>query len=185
MDITVIMKDSKYRIKYNEDNRDDYKILRGDVDVTEELRHDIVLDMLHHIQKLQDVIEDLSKEGLPKEEVFPFTRPETAIDNDLLCMLERVSSLMIERVKNAGISLQKDSVKIWIKRFNDKLYPKIEFDVDGQELQYDMNHNGTVNEVHFKTFVKKDDGVNGYSRKDVLKEEANDILVKIDNVLTG
>ena len=72
------------------------------------------------------------------------------------------------------------TVFIWVKKFGNNLYPKLEFDVGEQELQYDLRADGTINEVHFKSFEKE----NGkWVRKDLLKEEANPVARAIDDLI--
>lgn len=72
------------------------------------------------------------------------------------------------------------TVFIWVKKFGNAFYPKIEFDVGEQELQYDMNLDGTINEVHFKSFEKEN---NKWVRKDFIKEEANPVARAIDELI--
>lgn len=195
METTIIMSGSKYRVKYDENNVKNYKVFRQGIDVTEELKQNIVTDMFYHILRLQDKIEDMSvEEGRLKEEtlisddefksIFPCVRPYSVNSASLLSMLDRVSMAMIERITNEGIYLKPNSVKIWVKQYADKLYPKIEFDVNGQELQYDLNHDGTINEVHFKKFEKSDDENCVWKRRDIPKHEANRLLRTIDNILS-
>ncbi|MBO5435083.1 hypothetical protein J6A31_04605 [bacterium] len=108
-------------------------------------------------------------------------RPESDDNQELMAMLKRASSNMILRLKNHNIILADNSVKIWIKRFSEnRLYPKIEFDVGNQELQYDMTADGFIREAHFKSFIRT---ASGTKRHDLDKMSADPLLITIDNIL--
>lgn len=108
-------------------------------------------------------------------------RSESAHRDDLMDMLKNKTIQIIQCLQNNNIMLPDNSIKIWIKQFADtQFYPKIEIDVDNQELQYDVNHDGSIGEAHFKTFVK-----NGsvYNRVDIDKMQAAPLLIRIDNLI--
>lgn len=109
-------------------------------------------------------------------------RPESAQNRpDLMNMLKFATTQMLTKLHNHGLHLPDNSVKIWIKHFSgDKYYPKIEFDADGEELQYDMTHDGEIKETHFKEFQRTP---NGTKRVDLNKEFANPLLQQIDNII--
>lgn len=108
-------------------------------------------------------------------------RPESANRPDLMQMLKYTSAQMVLNIQNAGLTLPDGSVKIWIKEFSDtKLFPKVEFDHNGQELQYDLSHDGEIQEVHFKTFITKD---GKRQRHDISKMNADPVLIRIDNII--
>lgn len=108
-------------------------------------------------------------------------RRESANKPDLLEMLKFTTRNMLNLLHANGIVLTDNSVKIWIKEFNgNRYFPKIEFDNLGQELQYDITHDGMIREVHFKSFVHQ----NGKTKRhDISKENANQLLQDIDNIL--
>lgn len=108
-------------------------------------------------------------------------RPESANRPDLMQMLKFTTTQMILKLNSHGVTLPDNSVKIWIKEFSEtKLFPKVEFDYEGQELQYDLTHDGAIREAHFKSFVKR----NGSTvRHDIDKMAANPMLIRIDNII--
>ncbi len=106
-------------------------------------------------------------------------RPESAQNPDLMTILKRTTEAIINKLAANNIHLADNSIKIWIKQFDEtKFFPKIEFDYNGEELQYDLNLDGTIREAHFKSFVHTPKGV---KRKDLEKEQANPFLINIDN----
>lgn len=110
-----------------------------------------------------------------------YIRPESAKNDVLMSMLQSVTSDMIIKLQNNNILLPNGSIKIWIKEFGkNKLFPKIEFDINNQELQYDISPDGYIQEVHFKTFKKEN---NSYHRYDIDKMSADPMLIKIDNII--
>lgn len=108
-------------------------------------------------------------------------RPESADNKPIMQALQFKTTEILTLLHNKGINLPDNSVKIWIKEFStNKLFPKIEFDVNGQELQYDLNHSGEIQEAHFKSFVKQ----NGKTlRRDIDKMSADPLLIRIDNIV--
>ena len=108
-------------------------------------------------------------------------RPESANNPTLMIMLKRKTALMLDVLHANGIDLPDKAVKIWIKEFGaDKYFPKIEFDHNNQELQYDLTHEGEIREAHFKSFVKTD---NKTQRRDLDRKDADALLVRIDTLL--
>lgn len=108
-------------------------------------------------------------------------RPESADKPELLEMLKYSVTNMIKTLYANGIILQDNSVKIWIKEFNGHRYfPKIEFDANGQELQYDMTNDGMIREVHFKSFIHQQGKT---KRHDINKQNAHSLLQEIDDIL--
>lgn len=108
-------------------------------------------------------------------------RPESADRPDLMNMLQYETTKILTLLHNKGIDLPDNSVKIWIKEFSDtKFFPKIEIDVNGQELQYDLLHSGEIKEAHFKSFIKQG---NKTVRHDLDKMSADPLLIKIDNIV--
>lgn len=107
-------------------------------------------------------------------------RQSTADNSVLMDMLKRTATELLTTLHNNGINFDNNSVKIWIKEYNKKLFPKIEFDVQGEELQYDLTHDGAIREAHFKTFIHTNHGT---KRKDLEKKNANPLLIRIDNIL--
>lgn len=122
-----------------------------------------------------------SEDCFQDEFCFPIIVRKNTIDNsDLLKMLFKASSEMLIILIKNNVFLKKGALKIWIKESKDNYYPKIEFSNNKEELQYDINLDGTINEVHFKTF-KKVDGI--YKRRDIAKEYADKKLQIIDNFI--
>ena len=107
-------------------------------------------------------------------------RPETAKQDSLINMLQFEVTKMINKLQRFGYPLADRSVKIWVKEYNSNFYPKIEFDVQGQELQYDMTPDGEINEAHFKQFVKNEGKT---YRQDLNKENADPLLIRLDNII--
>ena len=108
-------------------------------------------------------------------------RPESVNDPVLMPMLKHAAAGMIQTLQQNGIQLADNSVKIWIKEFGEnKYFPKIEFDNNNQELQYDLTHDGEIREAHFKTFVH---GKGGTKRHDIERTQADPLLVRIDSLL--
>ena len=95
-------------------------------------------------------------------------------------LMEKAEEL--KKVVN-GNKIEPD-VFVWIKEYAKTFYFKIEFDVNHQELQYDLMMNDAgklyLNEIHFKTFVK---GRYRYERVDLTKEQACPTLRAIDDLL--
>ncbi len=108
-------------------------------------------------------------------------RPESANNPTLMNMLKYQTNIMLRKLHNNGINLPDKAVKIWIKEFgNDKYFPKIEFDHNNQELQYDLTHEGEIREAHFKSFVRNG---NKTQRRDLDRNDADALLVRIDTLL--
>ena len=78
-------------------------------------------------------------------------------------------------------SYNDDCVKIWIKQYSDDIfYPKIEFDTDRQEIQYDMTVDGDIREIHYKRFT----GTKGRSRRiDIARDDLKPALRVIDDII--
>ena len=110
-------------------------------------------------------------------------RPESATDRpDLMEMLKYTTTQIIITLYNNGVYLPDNSVRIWIKHFSgDKYYPKIEFDITHEELQYDITHDGKIKESHFKSFNRTSTGMR---RADIGKEFAHPLLQQIDDIIT-
>ena len=111
------------------------------------------------------------------------TRYITVKNAELLNMLEFQATRMLIVLTYFGIDIPDGNfIYIWVKEYNKRLYPKIEFDYNNQELQYDMTVDGNINEVFFKQFV--DLGNGGQPKRiNVEKSEADPMLQKIDNIL--
>lgn len=108
-------------------------------------------------------------------------RPESADNQQIMQALQFKTTQILTLLHNKGINLPDNSVKIWIKEFSPtKLFPKIEFDVNGQELQYDLTHDGEIQEAHFKSFIRKN---NKTVRHDIEKINADPLLIRIDNIV--
>jgi len=107
-------------------------------------------------------------------------RKESVQDKELLEMLKMKVKFMISKLEDWDIYLNEEDVKIWIKEFNGKLYPKIEFDFNKQELQYDLTEVGQIKEAHFKSFRQ---WKGKFFRKDLKKEKADLFLQTIDNII--
>lgn len=109
-------------------------------------------------------------------------RQETVPDKTLLDFLRNVAEIYEAKLHRNGI--YPNSIYIWIKEYNGQLFPKIEFDIGSEELQYDMlkTSNGfEIGEIHFKTFIKQKD--NSVKRIDVTRENAHVTLQAIDVIL--
>lgn len=107
-------------------------------------------------------------------------RTESYDDKTLMDMLKRVVTAMVYKLDRKGFPMYENMVHIWIKEYNGNLYPKIEFDINRQELQYDLNHDGTVNEAHFKSFENRNGKV---VRVDLNKQDAYPELIRLDNII--
>ena len=108
-------------------------------------------------------------------------RPESANHPQLMNMLKYQTNIMLRKLHDNGINLPDKAVKIWIKEFgNEKYFPKIEFDHNNQELQYDLTHEGEIREAHFKSFVRNG---NKTQRRDLDRNDADALLVRIDTLL--
>lgn len=108
-------------------------------------------------------------------------RPFTANHPILIEMLKKETIRMITILYQNGIVLNDDCIKIWVKQYSDEIfYPKIEFDSNRQEIQYDMTETGMIREVHYKRFT----GTKGRStRIDIAKTELVPILTMIDDII--
>ena len=109
-------------------------------------------------------------------------RNETVPDKTLLDFLRITAENYEAKLHRNGI--YPNNIYIWVKEYNGQLFPKIEFDIGSEELQYDLlrTQNGfEVGEIHFKTFVKQP---NGYvKRLDVKRQDAHVTLQAIDVIL--
>lgn len=108
-------------------------------------------------------------------------RKISAKNEQLMDMLKYNVMKMVSMLNAKGVTLTDDCVKIWIKQFSDDIfYPKIEFDTDRQEIQYDMTVEGEIREIHYKCFT----GSRGNSRRiDIARNELKPKLVIIDNII--
>jgi hypothetical protein len=110
-------------------------------------------------------------------------RAQSAKNPEILKMLKYEASRMINHLMNKNIQIEPVKINIWIKQYGDsKFYPKVEFDFDNQELQYDLNYEGQIVETHYKTFLHNG---NNIKRKDIPKEELNSLLDAIDNEISS
>ena len=107
-------------------------------------------------------------------------RPESAKEPKIMNMLQQTATRMINILYANGIELSDNSMKVWIKEFDGRYYPKIEIDSYDQELQYDLNADGEILETHFKSFKHTK---SYHKRVDLCKEEAHPVLAKIDTLL--
>jgi len=109
-------------------------------------------------------------------------RAQSAKNPEMLKMLKYEASKMINHLISKNIQIEPVKINIWIKQYGDsKFYPKIEFDFDNQELQYDLNYEGQIVETHYKTFLHSGSSI---KRKDISKEDANSLLNAIDNEIS-
>lgn len=102
--------------------------------------------------------------------------------NDMLMdMLKYHAMNMIHMLNAHGITLNDDCVKIWIKQYSDEIfYPKIEFDTERQEIQYDMTVDGAIREIHYKRFT----GTKGRSRRvDIARNDLKPLPRMIDDII--
>ena len=105
-----------------------------------------------------------------------------SVYNDVLMDMLKYNVMKMVNMLNAhGIILNDDCVKIWIKQYSDDIfYPKIEFDTDRQEIQYDMTVDGDIREIHYKRFT----GTKGRSRRiDIARDDLKPALRVIDDII--
>lgn len=105
-----------------------------------------------------------------------------SVHNDVLMDMLKYNVVKMVNMLNAhGIILNDDCVKIWIKQYSDDIfYPKIEFDTDRQEIQYDMTVDGDIREIHYKRFT----GTKGRSRRiDIARDDLKLALRVIDDII--
>ena len=105
-----------------------------------------------------------------------------SVHNDVLMDMLKYNVMKMVNMLNAhGIILNDDCVKIWIKQYSDDIfYPKIEFDTDRQEIQYDMTVDGDIREIHYKRFT----GTKGRSRRiDIARDDLKPALRVIDDII--
>lgn len=105
-----------------------------------------------------------------------------SVRNDVLMDMLKYNVIKMVNMLNArGIILNDDCVKIWIKQYSDEIfYPKIEFDTDRQEIQYDMTVDGDIREIHYKRFT----GTKGRSRRiDIARDDLKPTLLIIDDII--
>ena len=105
-----------------------------------------------------------------------------SVHNDILMDMLKYNVMKMVNMLNAhGIILNDDCVKIWIKQYSDDIfYPKIEFDTDRQEIQYDMTVDGDIREIHYKRFT----GTKGRSRRiDIARDDLKPALRIIDDII--
>lgn len=105
-----------------------------------------------------------------------------SVHNDILMDMLKYNVIKMVNMLNAhGIILNDDCVKIWIKQYSDDIfYPKIEFDTDRQEIQYDMTVDGDIREIHYKRFT----GTKGRSRRiDIARDDLKPALRVIDDII--
>lgn len=110
-----------------------------------------------------------------------FIRPQSANNPQMMQMLKYHAMRMVNILTAHGVDIPDGTVKIWLKEHRSgKLFPKIEFDACGQELQYDITNEGDIKETHFKAFSTYAGPV---MRQNLEKEEANLALQQIDTIL--
>lgn len=105
-----------------------------------------------------------------------------SVHNDVLMDMLKYNVMKMVNMLNArGIILNDDCVKIWIKQYSDDIfYPKIEFDTDRQEIQYDMTVDGDIREIHYKRFT----GTKGRSRRiGIARDDLKPALRIIDDII--
>ena len=105
-----------------------------------------------------------------------------SVHNDVLMDMLKYNVIKMVNMLNAhDIILNDDCVKIWIKQYSDDIfYPKIEFDTDRQEIQYDMTVDGDIREIHYKRFT----GTKGRSRRiDIARDDLKPALRVIDDII--
>ena len=105
-----------------------------------------------------------------------------SVHNDVLMDMLKYNVMKMVNMLNAhGIILNDDCIKIWIKQYSDDIfYPKIEFDTDRQEIQYDMTVDGDIREIHYKRFT----GTKGRSRRiDIARDDLKPTLRVIDDII--
>ena len=107
-------------------------------------------------------------------------RPESQDNPELMAMLRHEVTAMLCKLNAHRFPIYQHMATIWIKEYNGKFYPKIEFDINRQELQYDMNADGTINEVHFKSFEVRG---NKHVRVDLVRDEACPELIRLDTII--
>lgn len=108
-------------------------------------------------------------------------RPISAKNDKLMQMLQYTANNMIMLLNAYGISLPDDCVKIWIKDYAGReFYPKIEFDIGRQEIQYDITEDGFIREAHYKQFVGR---AGRCKRLDIARKDLNQKLLYIDTLI--
>jgi len=107
-------------------------------------------------------------------------RPESVENERLMTMLKHEVSEMILKLDRHKFPMYENMVHIWIKEYNGNFYPKIEFDINRQEIQYDMTVDGEINETHFKSFEKRG---NKTIRVDLAKKDACVELQRLDTII--
>lgn len=109
-------------------------------------------------------------------------RPQSDQDPALMAMLRFESARMIGMLVQAGIDVPDGKAMIWIKRHRTgRLYPKIEFDAFGQELQYGMSPEGGILETRFKSFNATAGPV---LCQNMDKSKAHPLLQRMDDVIS-
>jgi hypothetical protein len=110
-------------------------------------------------------------------------KPASANHPDLMAKLQCITVSIINNLYKSGIWLPDDSINIWVKQYDEnRVYLKIEFHVAiNEELEYDLNKDGELNEVHFKSFAKQPNGK--IKRCDHDKQDAHPLLAKIDDII--
>ena len=171
---TIGIPNSEYSIVYEPGFEESFGIYKNDVNVTDAVKSKLNTDMVLYILSMKQQISD--------DEITVTVRPENQGTDEMISMLQTKAIEMICKIRAAGIRLKPNAVKIWVKQHPSGYYPKIEFDVDTQELQYDMRLNGSINEAHFKTFQTVG---NQTKRVDVLKEYAHPVLIAIDSIINS
>ena len=103
-------------------------------------------------------------------------RKESYFDPEVMSSLINTARKIARKIDDADIPIKDDTVIIWIKAFDrGEIYPKVEIDAKDQELQFDLDLQGNIREVHFKTFVQNPD-TKKWERVDVDKNEAERVL---------
>ena len=98
-----------------------------------------------------------------------------------MSMLQYTTYNMIMLLQANNVLLSDDCVKIWIKNYADReFYPKIEFDIGRQEIQYDITEDGFIREAHYKQFIG---GAGRCKRLDIARNDLNQKLLYIDTLI--
>ncbi len=170
----VVIPNSHYSARFSTKDATIFSVLCDNVDITDIVNKDV---LSAYLQARLNYLNTL-------EQCQISIRHESYNDNAILRDLTEKATQMAKAVLDKGIALSE--IKIWIKarQYNDeiRLYPKIEIDVQNQELQYDMTLGMEINEVHFKSFKKN---YHGTQRIDLQKQNADTTLSRIDDIIRG
>jgi len=105
-------------------------------------------------------------------------RKESYFIPEIFSNLMNTAMKVARKIEDAEIPIKDDTVIIWLKKFEKggmaNIYPKIEIDSKDQELQFDLDLDGNLREIHFKRFVQRQDGT--WERVDIDKKDADQVL---------